>query len=278
MRRSPHPVSLAGWPCFALRTRGRACSCHRVAFWLPGGGFGFAFAPRPRGTSCATSWLSLCPTGSERSLGAAIEAAPPTRLCMRPSWHSPACGPSLFPSFAGDARSGPESPPAGLAARFPHAPVEWLLSPAGRISPPPTRCAMGSPSSSRIACNSDLPHLLPRYGRGAFHPPVPRAEECAAAAAGETQGRTASHPRDRHKSRHAVRGKKTAGEPRGRSRFQQNEERQHSSAARGLARTIHEGAYCERGSGRPGGRTRGSEGAAVLHEYGSPPRPYVRPP
>jgi hypothetical protein len=181
MRRSPHPVSLAGWPCFALRTRGRACSCHRVAFWLPGGGFGFAFAPRPRGTSCATSWLSLCPTGSERSLGAAIEAAPPTHLCMRLSWHSPACGPSLFPSFAGDARSGPESPPAGLAARFPHAPVEWLLSPAGRISPPPTRCAMGSPSSSRIACNSDLPHLLPRYGRGAFHPPVPRVANLSGA-------------------------------------------------------------------------------------------------
>jgi hypothetical protein len=113
-----------------------------------------------------------------------------------------------------------------------------------------------------------------------FRPPAPPAalREGSFPSAGAAGGQSFRSPRDRHKSRHAVRGKKPAGEPRGRSRFQQNEERQHSSAARGLARTIHEGAYCERGSGRPGGRTRGSEGAAVLHEYGSPPRPYVRPP
>jgi hypothetical protein len=121
-----------------------------------------ACAPGNRGTGCpdrrfpsrcvkllscpagarVVSSLSLreafcCLVGFERSLGLRIERSPPTRLRVRPSRHRPACGPSLFPFLARDARSGPAFPPAGLAARFPHAPAPWLLSPAGRISPPP---------------------------------------------------------------------------------------------------------------------------------------------
>jgi len=80
-----------------------------------------------------------CPAGYERSLGLRIEHSPPTRLRVRPSRHRPACGPSLLPSLARDAQSGPASPPAGLAARCPHASAPWLFSPAGRISPPPSR-------------------------------------------------------------------------------------------------------------------------------------------
>ncbi len=82
---------------------------------------------------------SYCPAGSEQSLGLRIERNPPTRLRVRPSWHRPACGPSPFLALALRARAQPASPPAGLAARSPHAPAESLLSPAGRSSPPPPR-------------------------------------------------------------------------------------------------------------------------------------------
>jgi len=75
--------------------------------------------------------IFFCPAGAERSLGLGLEASPPTRLRVRPSRHSPACGPSLFPSLAEDPRSGPASPPAGLAARDPHALASSLLWPAG---------------------------------------------------------------------------------------------------------------------------------------------------
>jgi len=49
---------------------------------------------------------SCCPAGFERSLGLGVEPSPPTRLRVRPSRHSPACGPSLFPFLARDARGG----------------------------------------------------------------------------------------------------------------------------------------------------------------------------
>jgi hypothetical protein len=69
------------------------------------------------------------------------------RLRVRPSWHSPACGPSLFPCLAQDPRSGPASPPAGLAARGPHAPAQSLLWPVGRMDrhPPFARALQRHP-------------------------------------------------------------------------------------------------------------------------------------
>ena len=43
----------------------------------------------------------------------------------------------MFPSLACSARSGPAFPPAGLAARCPHAPATYLLSPRDGLPPPP---------------------------------------------------------------------------------------------------------------------------------------------
>jgi hypothetical protein len=90
---------------------------------------------------CVEALSCVCPAGPERSLGLGLEPSPPTRLRVRPSRHRPTGGPSLFPSLGGDSRSGPASPPAGLAARYPHAPARWLLWPTGRFSPPPSRLA-----------------------------------------------------------------------------------------------------------------------------------------
>ncbi len=45
--------------------------------------------------------------------------------------------------------------------------------PRGGVTPTHP-CALVLLLSFRVACILDLPHLLPRYGRGAFDPPVPR--------------------------------------------------------------------------------------------------------
>jgi hypothetical protein len=78
----------------------------------------------------------FCPAGYERSLGLHIERSPPTRLRVRSRLgretsrgRAPRCSPETAPA----------SPHRGTPARSPHAPAPWLVSPAGRISPPPSR-------------------------------------------------------------------------------------------------------------------------------------------
>jgi hypothetical protein len=81
----------------------------------------------------------FCPASFEQSLGLRIERSPPTHLRVRSRLgretsrgRAPRCSPETAPAI----------PHRGTPARDPHAPAPWLLSPAGRISPP-------SPPSSR---------------------------------------------------------------------------------------------------------------------------------
>ena len=71
----------------------------------------------------------------------------PRLLCARPGRHGPACGPSLFPSLAHDARSGPASPPTGPTARYPRAPEQLSLCARGAdSSPPPSQPTIPRPT------------------------------------------------------------------------------------------------------------------------------------
>jgi hypothetical protein len=98
------------------------------------------------------------PRGLEQSLGLRIECSPPTRLRARPSRHSPACGPSLFPSLAQErsvrasvsARRSGRSVPVRSGAMAPIA--------RGAESPPP-------PESLCPCINRTLSREIRRFGR-----------------------------------------------------------------------------------------------------------------
>ena len=127
---------------------------------------------------------------------------PPPRAIPPAAGHSPACEPSLFPSLAQDNRSGPAYPPAGLAAQDPHAPARWLLPPAGRVLPPPSRLPCTCTSCFAMSAKRLDSFAHPHCGRGAFNPPVPRVADisgarghpaCASAAGGAGPKRSAGN-------------------------------------------------------------------------------------
>jgi len=129
---------------------------------------------RPASTFSLRETLS-CPAGWERSLGLGIEPSPPTRLRMRPRSAARRADPR------GSASGRPTSPHSDRHARCPHAPAPWLLSPAGRISPPPSRPPCTAENAVTIPV-SRLPRVVPPdTGRGAFNPPVPRVVNLSAA-------------------------------------------------------------------------------------------------
>ena len=161
----------------------------------------------------------FCPAGA-RPLGAGspplargADSDPPARATEQ---GRPAAGP-----LAVRMKPRQRHPTAGRPLGDPHAPAPWLLSPAGRISPPPSRSprdpawrrprrasvfGWGFESAGAAGGRSlrsprapDARAALGRRRRGLMRTPRgpgadralrSRAEECAAAAAGETQGRT----------------------------------------------------------------------------------------
>ena len=80
-----------------------------------------------------TAWLSFAPRArSGRSGWASSPALRPACACDRAGTSrggAPRCSYEATPAI----------PHRGTPARCPHAPAQWLLSPAGRISPPPSR-------------------------------------------------------------------------------------------------------------------------------------------
>jgi hypothetical protein len=160
----------------------------------------------------ARGWLRtwFCPAGWEQSLGLRIERSPPTRLRVRPSWHRPACGPSLFPyeTLSRGQRFHPPVWPLGartlrrngsyrpLGGLHPHPPAARCATGGGRsihrcrgwpIPPEPA----GTGRASRIGETAAQHHANAEGRRRGSRPPVAGGGVCGR----RTRGRPRPHGR-----------------------------------------------------------------------------------
>jgi hypothetical protein len=91
---------------------------------------------------------------------------------LRPAFACDRAGASRGGAPRCSPETAPATPPRGTSARDPHAPASWLLSPAGRISPPPSRlprtCLSGFAKPRKWRCG----FVRPDSGRGVFNPPL----------------------------------------------------------------------------------------------------------
>jgi hypothetical protein len=116
-----------------------------------------------------------------RGRGAVARAAhraqpsnPPSPAIPPTAGHSPARGPSWFGLWP------PTSPRSDRHTRDPHAPARWLQSPAGRISPPPSRANTGLLSSPRELLGGG--HSIRPAGGAAISPEAAGSPACGSGA------------------------------------------------------------------------------------------------